>query len=211
MAQNTNSLLSLAEIVRRTGIDRSALNRYLALPENRDLLRGADTHPNYPIHSIPLFLRLAEQHEAGKVTPKTLAAWWEAEEAAAPSMTMRTVDRNSVNGQSAHNGGQSLNNGEALTVTPAAMEHGAERLAEALVNAVQRAGLVVGADRLLSGEEAAALLNCKPRGVAYRVRPVGAATYRLSDIQIYIRSLAPVCPISGRRTSKSEHGKEGVR
>jgi hypothetical protein len=71
-----NSLLSLAEIVRRTGIDQHVLNRYVKLPENRAALMGASTHPQYPMEALPLFFRLAQEHSVKAVTPQTLAGRW---------------------------------------------------------------------------------------------------------------------------------------
>lgn len=223
MTQHT--LLSLAEIVRRTGMDRSALNRYLAEPENRALLGGADTHPQYSLSCLPRFERLASQHQLGAITPKTLAAWWRREEEMSPTLDIRDLDRNSDIAQTVRSERRNSDNGHnpetlpALTLAPASMEAGAEVLVrtvlqgvQALVADLRSQGVLVGADRLLSASEAAQMLNCKPRGVSHRVRPVGAGTYRLSDVQSYIRSLAPMCPKSERRKPKSaQMMKEGEK
>ena len=74
-----NELISISEIVRKTAIDRSVLNRYLAIDENRALLGGEASHPQYPAERLPLFYRLAQEHAAGVVTPKTLAARFRSE------------------------------------------------------------------------------------------------------------------------------------
>lgn len=185
------TLLTLADIVRATGIDRSALNRILELPENRDLFQGLSTHPQYPVDSLPRFHRLADLVAAKKITPKTLSTWWK-DESLSPMIEVDRIPDNRI-----------PDTEQAMIVTPDALEKGAEVLADALVTAAQRRGITFVLDRLVSGEEAAAMLNCTSRGVAYRVRPVEPGSYRLSDIQAYIHSLAPLIPKPRQRKPKT--------
>lgn len=72
-------MLTPIEICRQTGINRSALERYLAESEIRKILGREATPPKYLESSLPMFRRIAEMHKNKEVTPKTLAATLERE------------------------------------------------------------------------------------------------------------------------------------
>ena len=179
-----DNMMSIADIVRETGMDRSALNRYLAIEANREFLGGKSTHPVYPARSLATFHRLSEQHAKGQITPKTLAASWTDRENV---VTVPASDRNSDTAYP--------DTAQELTINPLSLQQGADAFAQAIIDACQRAGLVIGQDRLLCAEEAAQILNCKPRGLSRRVPPVERGSWRLSDVQRYIASLQPMSGI----------------
>lgn len=159
-------MLTIAEIVRRTGMGRDALNRYLAQPAIRELFGGAATHPLYPAESVPLFLRLAEQHSKGMVTPKTLQAAWTAKQE--ESETLPAVVRSA-------NTARVPNNAEPFVFTK-----GADATLTVIVGQE---------DSLLTREEAAKMLRCHPRSVGRYVLPVRKGVWKRSDVQKYIESL----------------------
>jgi hypothetical protein len=68
--------LTPTEIARRIGMNKSALVRYLTIPENRVLFGAAQKPPTYPIEKLPMFEGLRVLHEQGAVTPQTFAGSW---------------------------------------------------------------------------------------------------------------------------------------
>ena len=71
--KHTSDDLTMVAIAEATGMHLSTLKRYMAVPANRDLFGAYGQPPVYPAASLPDFLRLAELHEEGIATPRTLA------------------------------------------------------------------------------------------------------------------------------------------
>lgn len=66
--------LSLDDLVKLIGMNKSALVRYLSESETRAIMRPVGNPPRYPRTSLPLFEAIARAHEAGTMKPKTAAA-----------------------------------------------------------------------------------------------------------------------------------------
>ncbi len=158
---NTNSLLTLAEIVRRTGIDQHVLNRYVKLPENRAALMGASTHPQYPAEALPLFFRLAQEHSDHAVTPATLAARWRIDGVSVPA----AVDAAEIAERSAHRGNGSMVRAERSVEIA---EDGVALLRRLVEGIEQRPA---PDDRVFDAAAAAEFLCCSTRLLRASVKP----------------------------------------
>lgn len=184
--------ISAAEIARITHIHPSALKRYLAVPANREFFGVADDPPTYPVQNIPMFRRLKDLHDAGKVTPKSLPA-------------LASVLFGPDAPQFAPTPGPALGTQIGLrSLVPSAQVPSAitpDQL-EALMTRAYVAALVqtgnVTPPALLTPQQAAKRLSCSPGSVSRYVRPVRRGKYRASDVDAYINSLEPVPQIPSK-------------
>lgn len=187
------AMMSIAEICRETGFDRSALSRFLGESVVRRWLGGEYSHPSYPRTSLPAFEWMRLQHERG-IKPRPLSI------AVADIGVGATPGQDKQDREAAADDGE--NTREAVEVPAPALDTfgglvRTEQVNEALDYFVDRlagrledAGVLpVREDRLLTREEAAALLACPPGAVGRRVRPVLPGTWSWIELQDYMRDL----------------------
>ena len=161
----TADRLTVAEIARNIDMSKPALVRYLAILENRVAFHADGQPPTYPAESLPLFVRLAEFHAAGAVTPKTMAAQLSR---IVPDSEFRIP--------------QSESNQSLLLSLP-------ESQSIFLLTQIRDILLLSSYNYdLLTLAEAAAYLKCAPGSVSRRVKPFSRGIYRMSDIQAFIRT-----------------------
>jgi hypothetical protein len=165
--------LNTTDIARRINMNKSALVRYLALPENRAVFGAAQRPPTYPIEHIPMFEKLKVLHESGAITPQTFAGTWAMLSNISISEMPKLENRKGVLIPSAGDGAATL-----------------ERIDDKMGQLVALA-TVAAQERLLTTLEASAYLSCAPERVSRYVRPVAGrrGKYWLSEVQAYLREL----------------------
>jgi len=172
--------LTMMDIVRATGMNRSALIRYLQIPENRRLLGAEGDPPTYPEENINIFHRLHLLHEAGTVKPLTLAGTFDVLFRDDQSLPVRFPNTEpDTLAQGTHIEAQFLpDTPEGITLLREMVE---------LLRLTSR-------DELLTTQQAATVLKCHPSNIrrttgltpARKGRP---NLYLMSEIQAYLRSL----------------------
>ena len=178
-------MLTLADIVRKADINRSALNRYLAEADVRRILGGEHTHPEYPETSLPMFCRLAELHRTGEAKPKTLAAQLRTEARDLSEIRIPDTDRNSDTPLV-----RNPNTEQNLMVMPQQAVAFLDQIADAVAHRISAELSPPPEDRLITSIEAADLIACKPRAVGRYVRHIEGrkGIYKRSDVLRYIQA-----------------------
>ena len=175
LAQLPNDLLNLKEIAVRLGVTYDRLLGFANAPGVKELI-GAVSVPGvkgvrYTSESEQLFSMLLAEQDQGLVQPASAAEFL--------SRTRALRE----NGQLAQSP-----NASQMGVNGQLGNFPIEALAEVLARAVQRIA-PPPEDRLITAQEAADLLCCKPRSVKRFVLPVRPGVYKRSEILRYIQSL----------------------
>ena len=191
--------ISAAEIARVTHVHPSVLKRYLAVPANREFFGVADDPPTYPATNLPLFRRLKDLHDEGKVAPKTLPALASVlfgPDAPQIEPQPGSVARTQIGLRSLVPSAQVQN-----SLPPEQLE---ALMTRAFVAALRETGNVPRLD-LLTPQQAAERLSCAPGSVYRYVRPAKRGKYRSTDIDAYINSLQPIpAPATKPKTLPSD-------
>lgn len=199
-------LLSLKDLEAQLGDGSSGfygrLRRFADVPGIGELL-GAVNVPGakgvrYEPRSVDIFRRLLAASTANEVTPATAVAWLKLNKDVQPAQADMAIAEKTQPGNSLMEQGQmgfatKLLSGVLAPITAVLQD---------LTGAIQGLRPTLQAlpapapppDRLLTPEEAAALLACKPRSVSRRVLPVeqNPSRYRESDVFAYMRSCEPI-------------------
>lgn len=129
----------------------------------------------YPDTALEGFLQLAELHAGGLRGRPLLNRLLDGPQTANAQTQLQIENDGGAN---------------ALAIAPLHKPDGVAQLGRAIVQALQEAGVVTPPeDKLLTGEEAAALLACSPASLRKRVRPVLRGRWRRSDLLRYIAEL----------------------
>ena len=207
IVHNNEGLLSLKEIEARTGGDnyqrlvrfaQSAEHRGSCSARSKLLAQKGFAMSRGP---SPVFQRLLDAQNAGALTPATAVAWLKATEAAGERISAdnaiigKTQSDNALV-ETASAGEQQMGRGFALILAPVVsiMQEVRDLLHDFRSGKVPVAAPAAPLpDRLLTAEQAADLLACKPRSVGLRVQPFSEnpRRYRESDVWRYIGGPAP--------------------
>jgi len=220
-SNNNEGLLSLKDIEARTGGDNySKLMRFANQPGIGELLGAVKVTGakgvRYQPWAVGVFQRLLAAQEAGAVTQSTAVSWLRANDARpseTPSETsiaeQRSIAEYPKSGNHKfENGlsetgfpGEGMSRGLAMIFGPVVsimqevrdLLRGRNALDQNLLNAPPVPDRPVQ-DRLLTPEQAAGLLACKPRSVGRHVPPISEnpRRYRESDVLRHIQDLQPI-------------------
>ena len=208
---NNEGLLSLKDIEARTGGNNySKLVRFANQGGIAELVGAVNVTGAKGVRYEPwaagVFQRLLTASDAGAVTPSTAVAWLKANEARSnnearssePPITEIAKSGNLPVMAEGTNRSLALILGPVVSIMQEVRDLLHDfRSGKAQTNTAQLAAPATPVpdrllqDRLLTAEEAAALLACSPRSVSRHVAPVLPRKWRESDVLRYISSLEP--------------------
>ena len=169
--------LTLVAIAAQTGMHLSTLKRYADIEASREIFGAEGKPPTYPESSLPYFERLRDLHDAGSVTPRTLAALGNliigsSESGLQISLRSSSKDLNPVSG--------------LTSLSPEQFEQILTRSFAAALHANRQhhqETAAVPTDATLTTQQAAALLSCHPSSVSRFVTPTRRGRYSAIMVQ----------------------------
>lgn len=192
-------MLNLIEIMKATGFERPALNRYLAIPAVRNWL-GGEEHPLYHESRMGQFHQMLAQSKRG-VKPQAFAIGISADHVERDIQIREEPDSElPVTENRLPEISKRLTDTEQYAGIGAAA---AGAFADVLIERVRQSGILPPVeDRFLTREQAAELLACKLSAVGRRVRPVMAETWSHIHIQAFMAAAR------ARAESRDTHGQK---
>lgn len=205
-----DGLLSLKDIEIRLDANYSRLQRFANADGIGEYLGAVDVPgakgPRYEPRAVEVFRRLLAASDAKELTPGTAVAWLKLNEETKSKESKPTANETAITERNGIT--EKPLSGHSADLTT----RGLAAIFSPMVSVLQevrdllhdfRSGKAQIAaptappqDRLLTAEEAAGLLACKPRSVGHRVPPVSEnpRRYRESDVLRYIQQLEPKSP-----------------